>query len=332
MKDKKIHWLRGQLESPQVPIPLVGAGLGWRDRLGGWLARWSVGRMSYSVTPGLYGLGKPTADSPVFASANYKLSFDTLRRNLPGMDAWILVLDTKSINVWCAAGKGTFGSEELIRQIRATRLAERVHLRRVIVPQLGVPGVAAPLVAKETGFKVVFGPVRAADIRAFMANGLRADPAMREVRFRLADRLRVVPVELVESWRLGVPILAVLALSRLLLTGRLNAAKLLANFLPYLGAIVLGTVLFPILLPWIPGRSLAWKGWLLGALATLLLAAFSRFYLPYFLLLPATSAFLALNFTGSTAYTSLSGVKKEMRYGLPLIILSAAAGLIVSFL
>jgi len=66
-------------------------------------------RMSYAISPGLYAVGNPTKESDVFVSANYKLSFDVLRRELKGFNAWILVLDTKGINVWCAAGKGTFG-------------------------------------------------------------------------------------------------------------------------------------------------------------------------------------------------------------------------------
>ena len=79
--------------------------------------------MDYRVEPGLYAVGSPTADSPVLVSANYKMSFDRLRSALPGVDAWILVLDTKGINVWCAAGKGTFGTDELVRRIEAARAA-----------------------------------------------------------------------------------------------------------------------------------------------------------------------------------------------------------------
>ena len=58
--------------------------------------------MNYSVPPGLRDR-EPTGDSDVFVTANYKLTFDILRRELKGLHAWVLVLDTKSINVWCAA-------------------------------------------------------------------------------------------------------------------------------------------------------------------------------------------------------------------------------------
>jgi CO dehydrogenase/acetyl-CoA synthase gamma subunit (corrinoid Fe-S protein) len=84
--------------------------LSGKDRMGRFRSRVSGFRMYYRVDPGLYAVGSPNTDSPVLVSANYKLSFNTLRSNLDGLDAYILVLDTKGINVWCAAGKGTFGT------------------------------------------------------------------------------------------------------------------------------------------------------------------------------------------------------------------------------
>src|SRR5512133_527475 len=65
------------------------------NRFDHFLARWAIRRGDHRVDPGLYRLGNPTADSPVFASANYTLSFDALRSALSGFDGWILVLDTK---------------------------------------------------------------------------------------------------------------------------------------------------------------------------------------------------------------------------------------------
>jgi acetyl-CoA decarbonylase/synthase complex subunit gamma len=44
-------------------------------------------------------------------------------------------------------------------------------------------------------------------------------------------------------------------------------------------------------------------------------------------LIPTLSAYLAMNFTGASTYTSLSGVKREMRKALPLEIGAAIVGL-----
>jgi len=116
------HFIEGSLQTPAGDIPRVSSRLDRRDYWGTFLARWGVGRMDYAVDPGLYALGSPDARSPVLVSANYKMSFDEVRKSLPGRSAWILVLDTDGINVWCAAGKGTFGTDELVRRIEATRL------------------------------------------------------------------------------------------------------------------------------------------------------------------------------------------------------------------
>ena len=178
------HWMTGQIKTAIGMVPIVSTDLTCRDRLGSWKARWGIGRMGYKISPGLYAIGNPEADSPVLVSANYKMGFDRLRQELGGLNLWILVLDTKGINVWCAAGKGTFGTQELVERITQVRLAEVVTHRTVILPQLGAVGVAAHEVLKLSGFKVVYGPVRASDLPAFLKAGMKASSAMREVRLR----------------------------------------------------------------------------------------------------------------------------------------------------
>src|SRR5210317_512611 len=149
-------------------IQHIDSSLKLSDRFGSLKSRFGIGRMNYSVSPGLYSIGRPGDNSPVLVSANYKMSFDHLRSKLGGLDAWILVLDTKGINVWCAAGKGTFGTEELVRRIKASGLEQVVCHRELILPQLSGPGVAAHEVKKLSGFKVFFGPIEAEDIPAFL--------------------------------------------------------------------------------------------------------------------------------------------------------------------
>ena len=322
-------------KSPELgSVPVIRTELSRQDFLGAVKARFGIGRMSYKVSPGLYGAGRPGPSSPVLVSANYKLSFDSLRRELGNLDAWILVLDTKGINVWCAAGKGTFGTEELVRRIEETRLNRVVSHRGLIVPQLGAPGVAAHEVTKHTHFKVVYGPVRAADIKKFLDAGMKATPEMRRVRFTLKDRFVLTALELTNPFKYLVLITAVLWVLSLLGLHLLSWKGLY----PYLGAILIGGFIVPVLLPWIPGRAFAWKGWLLG----IIWAAFvniSQGLLPltaaswerpaaHFFLLPAISAFLAMGFTGSSTYTSLSGVLKEMRYAMPVILGSASVGIV----
>jgi hypothetical protein len=285
--------------------------------------------MGRIVPPGLYRLGDPDKDSPVFASANYTLSFDALRSALAGTDAWILVLDTKGINVWCAAGKGTFGTGELIRRIAVTGLSEVVVHRKIILPQLGAPGVSAHEVARYSGFSVEYGPVRARDLPAYLATRT-ATPDMRTVRFPLADRLVLCPMELVHTL---LPMIAA-AVVLYFLAGPVAALAVVA-------AVLAGTVLFPALLPYIPTHDFSMKGFILGTLVaipfavTLVrapgLSGIARVIavLVPFLIIPPVVAYLALNFTGSTTFTSRTGVKKEIFRYVPAMVLMAGAGTIL---
>lgn len=314
-------------------IPRVSTELSFREILGAWRVRWGIGRMSYKVVPGLYSVGKPDEDSPVLVTANYKLTFDSLRKELAGLSLWILVLDTKGVNVWCAAGKGTFGTDELVRRIKAARLGEVVKHRTVILPQLGATGVAAHEVVKQSGFHVLYGPVRAHDVKAFLNNGMKATPEMREVRFTVGNRAVLTPVDLVQTLKPMAIFFGILFIFNAFGLGNFGLTELVAFF----GAVVTGCVLTPILLPWIPGRAFAFKGALLGLIFTVIMILLSGGLsqlgiikaLSFFLLLPSISAYTAMNFTGSSTYTSPSGVNKEMRVAIPVMLVATVPGIIL---
>jgi hypothetical protein len=293
--------------------------LTFKDGLDHFLARWAYRRAYHRVEPGLYSLGKPTPDSPVFVTANYTLSFDALRSNLKGVDCYILVLDTQGINVWCAAGKGTFGTEELMGRIKATGLENVVSHRKVILPQLGAAGVSAFSLKEWCGWQVEYGPIRAEDLKEYLKTH-KATPEMRRVRFGLWDRIVLIPVEFVASFLIS----AVVAILLFLLLGPMAA---LAATVAYLA----GTVLFPALLPWLPTKDFSTKGFILGFVLMLPFAAYvylgegtpvakALAILSYMLTWPPVIAFLALNFTGATTFTSRTGVRKEIYRYIPLIV------------
>ncbi len=326
-------WVTGLLSASKGKVPVVSTKTGFKDTLGAWKVRWNIGRMDYRINPGIYAVGSPDNSSPVLVSANYKLTFDTLRKELSGLNCWLLILDTKGVNVWCAAGKGTFGTDELINRISKTGLSEIVSHRNLILPQLGAVGVSAHEVVRKTGFSVVYGPVRAKNIKEFIHSGFKATEAMRTVRFTAGDRLVLAPMELVE---VAKPLLMVFGALFIL---NLFAARPFGfnDFIIGVGAVIAGAVLTPLLLPFIPGKAFAWKGWLLGAVWTAAYAALSGWLAPgnlllglgYLLVLPAISAYIAMNFTGSSTYTSFSGVIKEMKISLPFIISLSVVGTVL---
>ncbi len=329
---KREAWMIAEIETPAGKVPRIGTCLTIHDVLGALKVRFAVGRHNYTIPPGLYAVGEPTAESPVFVSANYKLSFDHLRNALDGTNGWVMVLDTQGINVWCAAGKGTFGTGEIVNRVKQTQLDQVVSHRKLVVPQLGAPGVSATDVAKQCGFSVLYGPVRAEDIPVFLKNNFTATPTMRHVRFALRDRIAVIPVELV-IWFKQALILAVLLA---LLSGFSRDGYGLANAPRAFGLVftawLTGGALVPMLLPFIPARAFSLKGvwaglglWVVLGTAKLL-GPGGLIELGWGLILTAIVSFMALNFTGTSTYTSVSGVKKEMKIAIPLQLIAALAG------
>jgi hypothetical protein len=269
--------------------------------------------MQHRVQPGLYALGHPGDESPVCVTANYALSFDALRAALAGIDAYILVLDTQGVNVWCAAGEGTFGTEEVLRQVAETGLQDVVRHRVLILPQLGAPGVAAHEVKKYLKTR-------------------RATPEMRRVRFTLGDRMAVATVDVVAAL---LPMLAA-AVVFFFIGGLLASAAVIA-------AMLAGVLLFPALLPWLPTRHFSSKGLILGgvvalpfALATFLQNPTTAWWmraawaLAYMLCMPPATAYLALMFTGSTTFTSRTGVRREIFRYIPVMAWLFGLGFVMS--
>jgi hypothetical protein len=260
-------------------------------------------------------------------TANYTLSFDALRSSLDGTDGYIMVLDTRGINVWCAAGKGTFGTDELVRRTDATSLRDVVSHKTLVLPQLGATGVCAHEVRKRSGFRVEYGPVRARDLPEYLRTH-QAAPEMRTVRFGLPDRLALAPIELVSVF---LPMLVAAAML-LAASGPTAAGALVASVLA-------GTALFPALVPWIPTPNFSTKGLVLGAVVALpfavaaagkAVASSGPADIPaawwwvgrgvvYLLCFPPVTAYLALNFTGSTTFTSKTGVRREIYKYIPVM-------------
>jgi hypothetical protein len=259
------------------------------------------------------------------------LSFDVLRSSLKGIDCYILVLDTKGINVWCAAGKGTFGTEELVHRIEMTKLPEVVNHGTIILPQLGAPGVCAHEVRKRSGFEVEYGPVRALDLPKYLETRT-ANAEMRRVRFNLKDRLVLIPVE--NKAFLFIVIVVTF-------TGLFT--KDIWKSLQIFGVLITGLALFPILLPWIPTRDFTTKGFLLGGVAVIMIYSLPSYFmngivggalvletLIHMLIMTPVVAYLALNFTGSTTFTSRTGVKREIFKYIPILAVMILSGIVLS--
>jgi hypothetical protein len=104
---------------------------------------------------------------------------------------------------------------------------------------------------------VEYGPARASDLPEYIKTQ-KATPEMRRVQFPMKDRLVLTPVELVHV------ILPAIAATIILyfLAGPLAALAAIATAFS-------GTVLFPVLLPFIPTHDFSTKGLILGVIVAI---------------------------------------------------------------
>lgn len=329
------EWITGEISTSAGMVPQVLTKLSANDIWGACKVRLGINRMNYKINPGLYAVGIPDNTSPVLVTSNYKLTFDSVRKELDGLDAWIMVLNTKGVNVWCAAGKGTFGTKELVSRISKLKLSQVVSHKTLILPELGAPGISAHEITRQTGFKVVYGPVRAEDIKEFLRAGMKASEEMREVKFNVINRAVLTPIEFIGTLKIAMLVFGIMFLINLF---ALNPFGII-DFYAFMGALLVGTVITPIFLPWIPVRAFAAKGWILGFIWAALVNMINGWpSIPaygvlktaaYLLILPSVSAYYAMNFTGSSNYTSFSGVIKEMKAAVPAIIVTIGLGTVL---
>jgi len=287
------HALSGQVLDKKIYL---------KDKVGTASVRLGFNRNDYKVKPGIYALGCPTKDSDVLVTCNYKLTVDMIRSTVK-KDYWLLIIDTDGVNVWCAAGKGSFGSAELIYSIKEFDLDCYVSHKRIILPQLGAPGIQDYLITQLTGYQVVYGTIRIEDLETFIENDYKTNEGMRSVTFKLKDRMVLTPLELIKSFRfIGVVLLLCLVIP----------VFELEHFLMFLTGSLVGTVIFPVVLPIRPFRMFYKNGILLSMVLNIpFILSPSFITLAWYVLSASFAGYLSLNFTGSTTFTSLSGVRKE---------------------
>ncbi len=146
------------------------------------------------IEPGIYQSGNPDENSPVIVTANYIYTYIKVMRALKGIDAWVLCVDSRGINVWCAARGNDFGNKQLIEAVEATEIAKITSKKTLILPQLSAGGIATPLIKSEAAnfpFNLLYGPVWAKYLPQFLEERPAHKPdKMKLARFSLSHRLR----------------------------------------------------------------------------------------------------------------------------------------------
>ena len=181
---------------------------------------------------GLIKIGDPDRQSPVFLTCNYHLTVSRVKRALRGQNAYLIVANSRGVNVWCAATGGLFSHHDVISVLKTCGVEEQVDHRRVVLPQLAAAGVEASVVRKKTGWKVVWGPVYAKNIQSYTAGDFVKTGEMFQVTFPWSQRIEsaifwafpmsimAIPVIPIFDWMVFSKILALIwSLALILLLG-----------------------------------------------------------------------------------------------------------------
>ncbi len=218
------------------------------------------------VKPGVYAVGEPGRDSPLLVTGNFELTVRRLVRAIEGeLDAWILVVDSGGINVWCAAGGGFLTADKIIGALHISGLSEVLEHHAIILPQLCANGVEGWRIREQTGWGVHWGPVRAEDIPDYIARGRKKTENMRWVTFPLRDRLEMTAVTL------GFYALLILIPIAIFWS---------SIFWPTLIAMAALSAFYAITLPWLPGRDGLAKSLPLALIAFAGMLVYSTFWDP----------------------------------------------------
>jgi NAD-dependent dihydropyrimidine dehydrogenase PreA subunit len=156
---------------------------------------------------GLIEMGHPDRHSPVLLTCSYHLTVARVRRALQGVDGYLLVANSRGVNVWCSAAGGLLTHHDVISALKTSGIEGRVEHRTVILPQLAATGIEAHEVRQRAGWEVLWGPVEAHDLPAFLASEGHKTPQMRAVSFGWGRRL-----EMAVAWAFPVSLLVALAL------------------------------------------------------------------------------------------------------------------------
>lgn len=191
------------------------------------------------VPVGLRRIGKPDQNSPVLVTCNFYITVRRIVRALKGYDFWLLVADSKGVNVWCAAGAEEFNTHCVVSAIKTSGIEEEVAHRRIILPPLGAPGIKADEVKKQTGWSVKWGPVRLNDIPRYLDNNQRRTEPMKRVTFTWRERIDTALGSLFPFYFLG-------AVGFMIFGPHLLADYLLIGALTFL--------FFYLACPWLPGK------------------------------------------------------------------------------
>jgi acetyl-CoA decarbonylase/synthase complex subunit gamma len=121
------------------------------------------------VEAGIYDIGEPDQDAPVFVTTNFSLTYFIVSSEIEstGVPSRLMIVDVEGMSVLTAWSAGKFGGADVAKAVKESGIEERIGHRKVIIPGY-VSVISGELEDELSGWEVMVGPQEASDIGSYV--------------------------------------------------------------------------------------------------------------------------------------------------------------------
>ena len=146
----------------------------------------------FPCEPETIAVGNPDKTSPILVTCNFDYTVRHLKEYLKkeALNCFLLVVNTKGTNVWCAASEGIFTTDTVLSHLKVYGVEKLVNHKKLILPQLSIAGVKRKEL-KEHGWEGIYGPVYFTDLKEFLNNNLTKNKDMQALEYGYWERFKM---------------------------------------------------------------------------------------------------------------------------------------------
>lgn len=121
------------------------------------------------VQPGVYEINNPGPHDPLMVTTNFSITYFAVANEVEssGLPGWLLVVDAEGMSVLTAWAAGKFDAERIAKSVQATRVAEKLNHKRLIIPG-HVAVLLGELEEELPGWEINVGPKEAVDLPNYL--------------------------------------------------------------------------------------------------------------------------------------------------------------------
>ncbi|MDR1396380.1 MAG: acetyl-CoA decarbonylase/synthase complex subunit gamma [Desulfarculales bacterium] len=122
-----------------------------------------------TMPQGIYPIGNPGPDSPVFVTTNFSLTYFIVNGEIENAryPAWLLIMDTEGLSVLTAWAAGKFVGDTIGAFVKKSGIEEKIKHRQIIIPGY-VSGIKSELKEALPDWRITVGPREASRVPQFL--------------------------------------------------------------------------------------------------------------------------------------------------------------------